>query len=101
MGTALNNAIHYTKDSIRLVVMQKEAYLEIRVEDNGKGYPPEMLGADMTKHSGVNFVTGSTGLGLYFSSIVAKMHKHRGKQGSVKLENGGSLGGGCFILCLP
>ena len=101
VGTALNNAIHYTKDKIRLVILQKEGYLEIRVEDNGEGYPPEMFAADMTKKSGVNFLTGSTGLGLYFSSIVAKMHKHRGEEGRVMLENGGAWGGGCFVLRLP
>jgi hypothetical protein len=47
------------------------------------------------------FLTNSTGLGLYFSSEVAKMHKHRGQGGSIALENGGTLGGGCFILRLP
>jgi two-component system sensor histidine kinase SenX3 len=32
---------------------------------------------------------------------VARMHRHRGREGSVHLENGGTLGGGCFILRLP
>ena len=47
---------------------------------------------------GVNFLTNSTGLGLYFSSEVAKMHKHRGRSGALRLENGGAYGGGCFVL---
>jgi two-component system sensor histidine kinase SenX3 len=50
---------------------------------------------------GVNFATNSTGLGLYFSSEVAKMHRNRKLVGSVRLENGGVLGGGCFVLRLP
>jgi two-component system sensor histidine kinase SenX3 len=29
------------------------------------------------------------------------MHHHRGRHGAVRLENGGLLGGGCFILTLP
>jgi hypothetical protein len=29
------------------------------------------------------------------------MHKHRGQGGSLRLENGGAWGGGCFILRLP
>ena len=49
----------------------------------------------------VNFISNSSGLGLYFSSEVAKMHKHRQRSGSIALENGGTLGGGCFILRLP
>ena len=49
----------------------------------------------------MNFLTNSSGLGLYFACEVAKMHKHRQRSGSVYLENGGVLGGGCFVLRLP
>ena len=46
----------------------------------------------------------STGLGPYFSIEVAKMRKHRKHRkhhGALRLENGGSYGGGCFVLTLP
>jgi len=101
IGSALNNAIHYTRDKIRLAIAPVGEFLEIRVEDNGRGYPPAMLEAQAAVKAGVDFSTGSTGLGLYFSSEVAKMHKHRGRHGSVGLENGGLWGGGCFVLRLP
>lgn len=100
---AINNAVHYTRDRIRLAVREAEGLLEIRVEDNGEGFPPALLavGAPASLASGVNFLTNSAGLGLYFSSEVAKMHRHRERRGAVRLENGGALGGGCFILNLP
>jgi len=101
IGHALNNAIHYTRDRIRLAIAPVGEFLEIRVEDNGGGYPPAMLGAVAAPRAGVDFTTGSTGLGLYFSGEVAKMHKHRGRHGSVGMENGGLWGGGCFVLRLP
>lgn len=101
IGHAINNAIRYTRDKIRLVIRPGGEFLEIRVEDNGCGYPPAMIEAGMAIKSGVDFRTGSTGLGLYFSSEVAKMHRHRGRHGSVVLENGGLLDGGCFVLRLP
>jgi two-component system sensor histidine kinase SenX3 len=101
VGHALNNAIHYTGDKIRLIVRPAGEFLEIRVEDNGRGFPAAMLEAGTAIDSGVDFTTGSTGLGLYFSSEVAKAHKHRGRRGSIALENGGSCGGGCFVLRLP
>ncbi len=97
---AINNAIRYTHDKIRLVFQVGNESLEVRVEDNGSGYPAAML-ADPEAASGVNFDTGSTGLGLYFARQVARMHQHRGRHGTVRLENGGALGGGCFILELP
>jgi signal transduction histidine kinase len=105
LGNAINNAIRYTHDKIRLVANLVDDCLEIRVEDNGGGYPVAMLEAGVSAMSGsrtgVNFLTNSTGLGLYFASEVAKMHKHRQKSGSIRLENGGAYGGGCFVLSLP
>lgn len=97
---AINNAIRYTEDKIRLAFAVRDEWLEIHVEDNGAGYPESML-ADQDAALATNFHTGSTGLGLYFSKAVARLHKHRGREGSVRLENGGALGGGCFILQIP
>ena len=103
---AINNAVHYTRDRIRLAVREVDGLLEIRVEDNGAGFPKALLEAggapaSATGAGGVNFLTNSAGLGLYFSAEVAKMHRHRERRGSVALENGGRLGGGCFVLTLP
>ncbi|UMR32449.1 HAMP domain-containing histidine kinase [Massilia sp. MB5] len=100
---AINNAIRYTTDRIRLSIAAQDGWLELRVEDNGIGFPPAMLQAGAALNGGapVDFASNSTGLGLYFSSEVAKMHRHRGRAGSVHLENGGRLGGGVFILRLP
>lgn len=99
---ALNNAVHYTRDRIRLSLRRQGELLEIRVEDNGEGYPPALLNMDAGAGAGgLNFLTNSAGLGLYFSREVARMHRHRGREGSVRLENGGLLGGGCFVLGLP
>jgi signal transduction histidine kinase len=102
---AVNNAVHYTRDRIRLSLREHDGLLEIRVEDNGAGYPQVLLDAGAAGLSGVasgiDFRTNSAGLGLYFSREVARMHRHRAREGGVRLENGGSLGGGCFILSLP
>ena len=102
---AINNAIRYTQDRLRLAIRVDGDYLELRVEDNGDGFPPAMLEAGASvmdsQRSAVNFLNNSSGLGLYFSSEVAKMHKHRQRSGGIALENGGALGGGCFILRLP
>jgi two-component system sensor histidine kinase SenX3 len=102
---AINNAVRYTRDCIRLAIHIDGDYLELRVEDNGSGFPPAMLQAGASainpQQAHINFRNNSSGLGLYFSSEVAKMHKHRQCSGSIALENGGVLGGGCFVLRLP
>jgi signal transduction histidine kinase len=102
---AINNAVHYTRDRILLSARERDGWLEIRVEDNGAGYPAALLASGSSTlgsaASGVNFVTNSAGLGLHFSREVARMHRHRERAGAVRLENGGTLAGGCFILTLP
>lgn len=105
LSHAINNAIHYTRDTVRLAMRETDGWLELRVEDNGGGFPTALLEAGAiagrARAGGVNFLTNSTGLGLYFSGEVARMHRHRGRHGAVRLENGGRLGGGCFVLRLP
>ncbi len=101
IGNALNNAIHYTRDGIRLSASEIDGFIEFRIEDNGRGYPQQMLDDGAEAMRGVNFSSGSTGLGLHFSVVAAKMHRNRGRNGEIRLENGGALGGGCFVLRLP
>jgi len=105
LSHAVHNAVNYTRDRVRLAIREVDGCLELRVEDNGAGYPAAMLEAGESAMSGlasgVNFRANSTGLGLYFSSEVAKMHRHRERRGALRLENGGAFGGGCFILTLP
>jgi signal transduction histidine kinase len=99
---ALSNAYQYTTNKIHISARVNKRQLELRVEDNGQGYPEKMLiGEEMAREKGVNFGTGSTGLGFYFCSQVARLHKNGGKRGYLMIENGGTLGGGCLVLRLP
>ena len=98
---ALNNAVHYAKDKVRLMIREFDGMLELRVEDNGSGFPDQMLKEGVDARHGTDFQGGSTGLGLYFSAMVAEMHYRQGKTGGIRLENGGAYGGGCFVLYLP
>jgi two-component system sensor histidine kinase SenX3 len=100
---AINNATRYTRDCMRLALVEEDGMLVIRVDDNGDGFTPALLAAGAAAGRGraVDFRANSAGLGLYFASEVAKMHTHRGTCGTVRLENGGPLGGGRFVMRLP
>ncbi len=99
---ALNNAYQYTRDRIHILARVANRQLELRVEDNGQGYPEKMLfNQELLPEQGVNFASGSTGLGFYFSSQVARLHKNGERHGSLTIENGGTLSGGCFVVKLP
>jgi hypothetical protein len=60
-----------------------------------------LLTEDLSGNTAVNFETGSTGLGFYFADQVAKLHRNGGRCGTLSIENGGSMGGGCFVVKLP
>jgi len=100
INNVVNNAFRYAKARIRIRAVEDNGWLVLSIEDDGEGYPASMLGPDV-RATGVSFKTGSTGLGLYFASAIAAMHKNKGKEGSISLSNGGEYGGGCFKIILP
>lgn len=99
--TIISNAYQYTTDHILLSADIIEGYTRISVIDNGRGYPDKMLFDGLPKSGKVNFGTGSTGLGLYFSSRVAELHKSKDKTGYIQINNKTSPMGGCFSIFLP
>lgn len=101
INNIVTNAVRYTDKQLKLSAFEEDGYVVIRIEDDGRGYPADMLGDVNRFEWGVDFVSGSTGFGLYFSAQVAQAHENNGKRGFVKLENGGALGGGVFSLYLP
>lgn len=98
---ALHNALVYTRSRIRLSFQRLGALLELRVWDDGPGYPPHLLEQGHALGQGICHESGSTGLGLYFSGVVARMHRNREALGHTRLENDPQRGGGSFVLCLP
>lgn len=95
------NALRYTKDKIKLSAYEENDRLIIRVEDNGEGYPQEMLEITSMPMQELNLNSGRTGLGLFFARMIAQGHRNNGKTGEIKLENGSGLGGSTFTLSLP
>lgn len=98
---ALHNALVYTRCRIALAMAVTDGVLEIRVQDDGPGYPAELLASGDAISRGICHASGSTGLGLYFSGVVARLHQNRGRAGHTRLENDPATGGGVFLLCLP
>jgi signal transduction histidine kinase len=95
------NTIRYTKDEIRVAVEKVGDYLRITVEDNGLGFPEELRSDPGGYLTRINFNTGSTGLGLYFSARVAELHRNAEREGYIEVDNESTLGGGAFRIYLP
>jgi len=105
LKTIINNAYQYAHDKILMSAESINGFIKMSIADNGKGYPPQMLFEQSAHKTTSNFGTGSTGLGLYFSSQVAELHKNKKKCGYVQITNATpsspGLKGGCFSIFLP
>lgn len=104
--TIINNAYQYTNNKIVIKGEKCNNFVKLSVVDNGKGYPPHMLVDLSTLKNASDFRTGSTGLGLYFSSEVATLHKNKNICGHIEITNDQNpaskfKGGGCFSIFLP
>ena len=100
-NNVLVNTIRYTDSKIRISAAVEDGYLCMAIEDNGRGYPDALCedpGGYITR---INFNTGSSGLGLYFSARVAELHANKGRVGHIEVANNSSLGGGAFRIFLP
>lgn len=101
VSSVINNAYKYASNRIRLSAEKRDGYLVLHVEDNGPGYPPEMLRECSNIQHGISFKRGSTGLGMFFASTILRMHKHRDKAGYLAMTNEGIDGGARFSIYLP
>ena len=101
LGNCINNAIRYARESLLITVSDEAGQLVLSINDDGDGYPVEMLERQADYVQGINHSSGSTGLGLYFASRIAALHQRNGVVGHTEIRNGGPLGGGIFSLYLP
>ena len=100
INNILVNCVKYTDDKILLAASIKNDLLTIDIIDNGQGYPQTIIDDIGNSPRGIDFSSGSTNLGLFFSQKIASIHECKGKTGSIALSNLAD-GGGRFTLTLP
>lgn len=95
------NAIRFARGNILVTLGDDQGQLKISINDDGPGYPAHMIEHQTDYVLGINQGSGSTGLGLYFASHIARLHARNGVHGRIEIANGGALGGGLFSIYLP
>lgn len=101
VNNVLVNCVRYCKQRIRVSAKKTPEGLCISIEDDGVGYPPDMLDSATQVDSRTSFAKGRPHMGILFAHKVALMHENKGQQGFIRLSNGGDLQGGCFSIYLP
>lgn len=101
INNLLVNAIQHCKSKIRISAEISGNGVVITINDDGDGYPDEVISAFNHGDAKISFSGGRPHLGLLFAHKVALMHSSNGQQGIIQVDNNGVLGGGCFRIILP
>lgn len=89
---ALQNAQRHARGHVHLEATEDGGELRLRVSDDGPGFPAEAPAhADGTR----------SGVGLFVARRIAELHRRHDRHGTLRLTNGGPLGGAVFDLRLP
>ncbi|MCC5855358.1 MAG: HAMP domain-containing histidine kinase [Idiomarina sp.] len=97
------NALRYAKTQV-MVHLGIDAITDemvVEVHDDGQGYPQSMIDSLRAGPGAMELRSGRTGLGLYFSHLIAEAHQAGKRAGSITLSNDSKLGGSLFTLRLP
>lgn len=102
LGGAVANAFRYARQRLHLTATEQDGGVMVRVEDDGEGYPDDMLAnAVAIQEAATDFIGSNTGLGLYFTAVVVSAHTNNGVRGRMALGRSPDLGGACFEIWLP
>lgn len=99
--TLVNNSQRYCMTKVLLSASQEEDYIVFCIEDDGVGYPENLISSDYKQLPQLDMVAGNTGLGLFFAETIAQLHVQAGRQGFIITDNYSQLGGARFQMYLP
>jgi K+-sensing histidine kinase KdpD len=99
--TLVNNAQRYCQTKVMLSAVQEDDYIVFSIEDDGDGYPENLISSDYKQLPIIDLASGNTGLGLFFTDTIAKLHAQGEKRGFITTDNDSQFGGARFRLYLP
>lgn len=103
LDTCIYNSIKAGAKEIKLSAQEDDHYLMIIIDDDGPGFPNDMLDGDFSQGS-ISVESHSTGLGLFFANKLIQSHKEGDRVGSIQLSNNSndqSLKGAKVLLSIP
>ncbi len=101
LNNLIGNGLRYTSSRILIRAEMADGYLVLRIEDDGAGFPQQMIDAQAAFNRNETLGEGQTQLGIYFAAMVARAHKNGDKTGYIELSNNERLSGGCSSIRLP
>ena len=87
ISNVLNNNYKDTKYKLHITAVKEQGYLVIIIKDNCPGYPEDMLRSNHANQKPISFDRESTGIVLYFSRLVAELHRNKERKGFITTIN--------------
>jgi two-component system, OmpR family, sensor kinase len=94
LGNFVDNALRYGGDEVTLQAARNDGRIELHVQDNGAGFPPEFLERAFDRFSRADAARSSGGAGLGLSIVKAIAESH---DGSAHVANRGHGGADSWI----
>ncbi|MEJ2694438.1 MAG: ATP-binding protein [Candidatus Thiodiazotropha sp.] len=101
LNNLIGNGLRYTASRLLMRAEMADDYLVLRIEDDGAGFPQQMIDAQAAFNRSETLGEGQTQLGIYFAAMVARAHKNGDTTGYIELSNKEQLSGGCSSIWLP
>ena len=102
LNDVIINAMRYGTSKILVSAhVDDNDFVTLRIEDDGSGYPEDMLSKSHEDLCDFELSQGRTGLGLFFAKLIARAHSQGDKKGTIALSNGGCFGGSVFEVKIP
>ncbi len=101
VDTAVFNALSTDASEIFVEVKKQKPYIAVHIEDNGPGFPEDLIAKPLEEIRPTQLKENKTGLGLFFATQIAQAHENCSHAGKLELSNHRTLNGACVSLYLP
>jgi two-component system OmpR family sensor kinase len=86
----IENSLRHGAGAVRLEAAEQKGALELRVGDNGTGFPPEFAPHAFERFSRANGSRETAGVGLGLAIVAAIVHAHGGTATALNRSGGGA-----------
>jgi heavy metal sensor kinase len=90
LGNLVDNALRYGNGTVRLSARSLNGSVELHVQDEGNGFPPDFIAAAFERFSRADGGRGRGGTGLGLAIVQAIAHAHQGEALAANLPDGGA-----------
>jgi K+-sensing histidine kinase KdpD len=104
IDSTIGNAQRYAESRILLSARKVPGFVVLRVEDDGKGFPQELMQRDQSQpgaYARGSYAANHTNLGLLFAEKVSSLHRSNDRHGRIEVKNACHLPGACVEIWLP